>query len=110
MADKEAMSKALGSEKPKLHAQGVHYERSDNGGFHAHVHMHTKAAPHVHHHTQHHIVPSKDALAAHMEEHMGDQPDVQQGAEPEPDGDEAAAAGGAAAGAGQGGPSPQGMM
>jgi len=106
MADMHAeVDKALSSEKPKLHAHRVEYERSDNGGFHAHVHMHHKAAPHPHHHTQHHIVPNVEAMKAHMEEHMGDQPEVQTAQEP--DGDEAAAgADPAAAGAGAGAAAP----
>jgi len=104
----DGVKEALSSEKPKLHAHRVEYERSENGGFHARVHMHHKKAPHEPHHVQHHIVPTQEALQAHMQQQMGDQPDVQVPSGAEPDGDEAAAAGGAA-GAGQAQPTQQGM-
>jgi hypothetical protein len=76
----EAAKRGLGGEKKKgkTHTHGVHYERAGNGGYIAHVHKHHGAGPHSegHSHTEEHSLPDKDAMAEHMEEHMGDQPAV----------------------------------
>lgn len=70
--------KALGGKggKSKTHTHGVHYERADNGGYRAHVTKHHGAGPHSegHSHTEEHILPDKEAMMDHMDQHMGDQP------------------------------------
>lgn len=103
----EAIHRGLDGSKPKkTHVHRVEYERADNGGFHAKVHVHHAEAPHEHVHTVHHVLPNAEAAADHLQEHMGDQPaageapdDGTGGAEPEPEA--AGMAGGAA-----GGPTP----
>lgn len=78
MADRrEAIGRGLdGGKKKKTHTHGVHYERAGNGGFIAHVHKHFGEGPHSegHSHSEEHVIPDKDEMMAHMEEHMGDQP------------------------------------
>jgi hypothetical protein len=87
MAEKhEAIKKALGEHKAgKTHTHGVHYERAANGGYIAHVHKHRGPGPHSegHSHSEEHVLPDKDAMAEHMEEHMGDQPAAGEMAPPE---------------------------
>ena len=101
MASENAIHRALGGKSGKkspTHTHGVHYERAANGGFVAHVHKHHGKGPHSegHSHSEEHVLPDKEAAAAHFDEHMGDQPDagaMQAPQEPE----EAAGGGGAAA-------------
>lgn len=72
---KEAIHEALGHEgkhKVKAHTHSIHYERADNGGFHARVEKRDhEGHPHK---TEHHILPDMESAQAHMDEHMGDQP------------------------------------
>ena len=82
-ADKDIMA-ALGGGKKKgpTHTHGVHYERAANGGHIAHVHKHHGKGPHSEgfSHTEEHVLPDNEAMHAHMDEHMGDQPAVGGGA------------------------------
>lgn len=91
----EKIKHALGREdRPKKahHVTGMHIRRAANGGFIAHHDMADEDGnPAVDPGGQDHIIPSMDAAHAHLDQHMGDQPDA---------GDEEADAGaGAAAGA-----------
>lgn len=102
MASEHEIHRALGGKpgkKPPTHTHGVHYERASNGGYVAHVHKHHGKGPHSegHSHSEEHVIPDKEALAAHMDEHMGDQPAAGEmpGTPPEPE--EAGGGGGAAA-------------
>lgn len=89
---KEEISKALdGGKKGKseTHTHRVEYERAHNGGYVATVHKHHGKGPHSegHSHTETHVIPDKEQMMEHMDEHMGDQPAA---GEMEPDGDEGA--------------------
>ena len=95
MAIEEKIKSALKKgARSKLHTHAVTYRRSDNGGLHATVERHTKQG---HHHTEHHVLASKDDAVQHLLEHMSDQPAIGAGAQPQsvPDEPEAAPAGGA---------------
>lgn len=83
------ISKALDGKKAKkspTHTHGVHYERAHNGGYIAHVHKHHGKGPHSegHSHTEKHVIPSHEDMQAHMEEHMGDQPEAGEMEAPQP--------------------------
>jgi hypothetical protein len=95
------VTKALGGangngKRPKMHTHGVHYERASNGGYVAHVHKHYGKGPHSEgpSHTEEHVLPDKEAMLEHMDQHMGDQPaagemeppeEAQDGQQQEPD-------------------------
>jgi len=64
----------------KLHTHAVTYERADNGGLHARVERHTKEG---HHHTEHHVLSSPDDAMEHLQEHLGDQPQIGGGSPPD---------------------------
>lgn len=82
----------------KLHTHAVRYERADNGGIHAKVERHTSEG---HHHTEDHVLADADDAAAHLQEHMGDQPAMGEGQPPEEaPGPEAEMGGGAMMGGG----------
>ena len=76
---KEEVKRALDGKggKSETHTHGVHYERSANGGYHAHVHKHHGPGPHSegHSHTEEHILPDAEAAKEHFDEHMGDHPE-----------------------------------
>lgn len=73
------VKQALGhtAQHKKTHTHGVHYERSANGGYLAHVHKHFGEGPHSegHSHTEEHIIPDAESAKGHFDEHMGDHPD-----------------------------------
>ena len=98
----DAVRKALGKTKGKLHSHSVKYSRAANGGLHAEVERHTSGG---HHHTEHHVLASPEDAGEHLQEHMGDQPPI--GGQTPPDSVEPpeAAAGGAPP-AGAGAPAP----
>jgi hypothetical protein len=83
--EKQMLMAALSGDHKKkktpTHTHGVHYERAHNGGYLAHVHKHHGKGPHSegHSHTEEHVLPDAEALQAHMDEHMGDQPPVAAG-------------------------------
>lgn len=112
MAKESAVHRALGGSKSKgkkLHTHAVKYTRADNGGIHAEVERHTAEG---HHHTEHHVLGSASDAADHLQEHMGDQPEMgaQQSAPtvpaPEAAGPEAAMGGGGDGGGGAPAPGP----
>jgi hypothetical protein len=77
----EAIHEALsgegeGKKKGKPHTHSIHYERADNGGYHARVEKRHKDG--THHSTEHHVLMGKDDAAEHLMEHLGDQPDAGQ--------------------------------
>ena len=83
MAKEEKVKHALGGKErkeeereKKTHTHGVHYERADNGGVRAHVHVHHGEGPRSegHSHTEEHVLPDMEAAGEHLQEHMGDQP------------------------------------
>lgn len=104
MAVEEKVKNALKRGGRKLHTHSVSYSRADNGGLHAKVERHTKEG---HHHTEDHVLASKEDAAQHLLDHMSDQPPVGGGAPPEqaePEGEEAMA--GAPGAGGASGPMP----
>jgi len=100
MASETAIHKALGGKgkKSPTHTHGVHYERAANGGYVAHVHKHHGKGPHSegHSHSEEHVLPDKEAMLEHMDEHMGDQPAAGEMAPPQ-EPEEAGGGGGPAA-------------
>lgn len=78
METHEAVMRGLDGKKKKgpTHAHGVHYERADNGGYVAHVHMHHGKGPRSegHSHTEEHTVTDGKMQKEHFQELMGDQP------------------------------------
>jgi len=112
MAKHSGVKKALGGKdgKNKLHTHSVKYTRADNGGLHAHVERHSSSG---HHHDEHHVLSSPEDAAEHLQEHLGDQPEIGGATPPQEieapgggaDAGPGAAAGGAAA-PGAGAPPP----
>jgi hypothetical protein len=71
---------ALGSrdekgEKKKTHVEEITYKRAHNGGFHAKVEHHHEDGSHSH--TEHHVITGPKHAEEHLDENMGDQPDIQ---------------------------------
>lgn len=76
MAEHEIKRALGGKGGEKLHTHSIRYERAHNGGFHAHVEKHTASGEH--HHTEHHVLAGPADAAEHMQENMGDQPNIGQ--------------------------------
>lgn len=92
---------ALGSrdekgEKKKTHVEEITYKRAHNGGFHAKVEHHHEDGSHSH--TEHHVLTGPKHAEEHLDENMGDQPDIQdeEAQAPDSNADDGAAAGGGA--------------
>lgn len=91
---KKALSKE-GGKKKKEHVHGVHVRRAAGGGYIARHEMADEEGNPSGNAAPEHVINDPEALQAHMQEHMGDQPAA--GAAPapgagaggEPDGDEA---------------------
>jgi len=105
MAVERVVRKALKSGR-KLHTHAVRYSRADNGGIRAEVERHTKDG--AHHHTEHHVLTGPDDAAQHLQEQMGDQPNIGQAAPP-PDEAEGQEMQGAGGGGGMAAPPAQSM-
>lgn len=83
--DKGMVMDSLGADapstkrKPKTRVHKMEVERGKKGGYVTHHEMRDKEGNMHESRRGPHVVPSKEALDAHMQEHMGDQPDAAEG-------------------------------
>lgn len=79
---KEMMMDRLGADapsskrKPKTHVHKVEVERGKKGGYVTHHEMRDKEGNMHESRRGPHVIASKKDLQAHMDEHLGDQPDA----------------------------------